>query len=440
MKNKIILLLFIFILIFSISFRKVNAENEEWKTFQNSSGEKMIFTTMNGDTVDFQKRVGRYEYRVVLSEKKSIDISFNGRRMSFVRFLESTSYYFFYGSIYTDYDNNPKETIPYILRLRKNFSTINYYYDRSDEVSGMAHIQNLFEFGADNIVSLELVNGTYVFPSYSGVYRLIQYDDDLNIVSSLDVGDKETYPTVAYDRIDYTNPDGTHLYFDKDFNVVGKYESISVSGYYELLTSCMVNGEYYTIGSVFSEPGLYELDDGIHDKITVTITASISLNGQSNGNTYKDYVEYKVTGGCVMINDEPAYLNGTVSRPGRYTIRVTGLNGYVNEMNFIVSPELYTEIDDGGVLSIGDTINFSGIVKLNGTQISNGYVLKEAGSYVLDLCADDIVIEEIRFTVPEVLTTKESQNKIYYIMGAIAVILATVTLVIIIKSNKKKKH
>ena len=96
MKIKIILFLFIFVLMSSLNLERVNAENEEWRVFENSSGEKMIFNTLNGDSVEFQKKVGSYEYRVVLSEKKSIDIDFSRRRLSFVRFLESTSYYFFY--------------------------------------------------------------------------------------------------------------------------------------------------------------------------------------------------------------------------------------------------------------------------------------------------------------------------------------------------------
>ena len=440
MKNKLILIVFLFTLLFSLGFINVKAETEEWKTFETSSGEKMLFETYNGDTVDFQKKIGYYDYRVVLGDKKLMRIDFSGKRISFIRFLESTSYYFLYGSIYNDYENNSKETIPYIVRIDKNFNSIYYYYDKNDDVSGMAHIQNLFEFGANNIVSLEFVNGSYVFPQYYGLYRLVQYDEDLNILSSLDVGENETYPSIAYDRLDYMYPDGSHVYFDKDFNLVGKYESFSVSGYYELMTSCKVNGTYYLVGTVFNEPGIYELDDGKHDKISVTITASVSLTGQSIGNAYKDYVEYKVTGGNVTINNEPAYLNGTVSKPGKYTIKVTGLNGYANETNFIISPELYTEIENGGTLSIGDQLEFSGVAKLNGTIVSSGYVLKEPGSYILDLCADDVVIEEIRFTVPEVFVTKESKTRIYIIMSIVIVLLAgSLTAYLIIGKKKKKK-
>ena len=441
MKNRIILLLFLFTLLFSFGYKQVSAETEEWRTFENSSGKKMLFETYNGDTVDFQKKVGFYEYRIILGDKKVMSINFSGQRISFVRFLESTSYYYLYGSIYPDYENDNKETTPYIIRIDKNFNTIYYYYDRSDEVSGMAHIQNLFEFGANNIVSLEFVSGSYVFPAYYGVYRLVQYDEDLNVLSTLDVGERETYPSIAYDRIDYMYPDGTHVYFDKYFNLVGKYESLTVNGYYELMTSCKVNGDDYQVGSVFSEPGIYELDDGVHEKITVTVTASVSLTGESIGNAYKDYVEYKVTGGNVMVNDEPAYLNGTISKPGKYKITVSGLNGYVNETNFIISPELYTKVEDGGTLSIGDELNFTGAAKLNGTYVSSGYVLKEPGSYILDLCADDIVVEEIRFTVPEVFVTRQGKTTIYIVMGTIivALVLGLTTSLILIKRKARNK-
>lgn len=400
----------------------------------------MVFETNNGDNVQFQKKRGQYEYRAVLNEKRALAIDLKNERLSFVRFLETTSYYFLYGSYYVDYENDGKTTIPYIVRIEKNFSNVLYYFDKSDDIYGMAHMSNLFEFGADNLVALEFVSGTYTFPEYYGLYRLVQYDQDFNILSYIDCGEHEAYPTIAYDRIDYMNGDGTHIYFDKEFNRVSKYSSISVVGYFELMEECLVNGERYSIGSVFSEPGNYELDDEEHEPITVTVLAEISLTGELNGKAYKNYVEYKVSGGDVMINDEPVYLNGTVSRPGKYLIKVSGLNGYTLEKEFLITPELYTSISDGGSLSIGDTIQFAGKASLNGTTISSGYVLREPGSYILELKADDEVIEEIRFTVPDVLVTNDSKIKIYIGMGSLIIILSAILAVLIIVGNKKKKR
>ena len=436
MKNKILLFIFILVLLFSFDIKDTIAEESEWNVVMLSNGSTMSYETLNGDMVEFQKRLNKYEYRIVISDNKIMNLDLKNKRIGKVNFLESTSFYYFYGSVYNDYDSGNKDTTPFILRFEKNFTNLSYYYDK--DVSGQAHVDSLFEFGANNMVSLEFVQGTHSFSEYIGLYRLFQYDEDMNVISSIDVGEHANKPCIAYDRIDYMNPDGSHIYFDKEFNQVPKYDSFTVSGHYELLCSCKVNGVDCLVGSVFSDPGIYELDDGIHNPITVTISANINLTGQKINDVYKDYVEYKVTGGNVMINEEPVYLNGIVSRPGKYKLKVSGLNGYINEVDFIVSPELYTEIENGGTLSIGDTIQFSGTAKLNGTEVSSGYVLKEAGSYVLDLCADDIVIEEIIFTVPELFVTNESKTRIYIVMGAIIILIVAglTTSLILVKRRK----
>ena len=433
-------ILSIILLSFFLTFTiPVKALDESWTTFRKSNGEYFTYETKNGDTVKLEKKDGETKYRFVLNNNKTLYIEIENKAFAFVSFFESSSYFFLYGACYREIDTFSRDAYkPFIIRMDKDLSNSLLHLDTRENIGNTPYYTSMMEFGADNLIVSELYNGTFNGITYTGLYVLHSFDENLNITSSIDVADSEITLSVAYDCIDIKDARNNHIYFDNKFNLIDSYKrEETVEGYFELLTDTIVNEEYYPVGTIFSTPGVYVLEDGYHERKIISLNPTITITGEMEGEYYKDSITYQVSGGIVEINGETGNLNGTIYKPGSYTMKVKGIDGYLTQKAFVILPEFLTPIENN-TLNVGDTLKFTGNGILNGTTIDSGYVIETPGSYTFYLLAGDRVIEEIKFSVPSVIVTNETKNGVYVTYICIGTIILIIILIFLLLNRKKK--
>jgi len=439
--KKIILAFLLIFALFTLNFTKVSASEVEYATLKET-------TTKSGDSLKVNKVVGEYKFVLVLNDSIAVDLKTEGKNFGFCSIYESTNYYCIYGSLKEG--SNYKEVKPFFYVIGKGLDTTSeiYYYDgindKNSEFGDLAFVCDLIEYEVDCFALTMLVDGefnTKIAFTYSGRYKLYSVTKDK--IVSVDIDPTQDLPSlsIAYNLIDVSDMYDNHYYFDKDLSLKKTYDKEeTTTGAFVILTDTTVNGTLYSKGTGFSTPGIYELDDGVHEKKTITLDAIVS--GVDDGKVYTSYVDFKVSGGDVYLNDEPSYLNGTVSKTGVYSIKVVGVNGYLKVVSFSIAPTLITTVSDGGTLNIGDTIEFTGEAKLNNTVISSGYRLDEAGVYSLSLILGDKTYETITFTVPEVEVTVRAKTGLYITLSIIGVLLIATCVFVTVKSlnSKKRRH
>ncbi|MCB9498826.1 MAG: hypothetical protein H6687_02945 [Bacillales bacterium] len=428
--KKIIVFLIIMALTLTLNIKNVKAEEKV--------DEPVYYTLLesslkNGGKIAIQRENENFTYRTVLNDKTAMTIDFGGMNIGWVKFMESSSYYLFFGSLMDDF--NVTKTYPYILRINKDFS--NYKLYKNMDVSGPAYCLSLLEFSSGKFIVTEFVEGRFSFGMYLGYYRLFSMDDDLNVLSSIDIGDKECDLSIAYDVIEIKRTDKTITYFDREFNIVSDYDrEVTEYGTFELLAPSLVNGISYDIGASFNTPGEYILNDGLHEERIVHLYPEIK--GVKEGEEYDDYIAYQISGGNIYVNGNPAYLNGTIAEVGSYTITIKGLGDFEEIVNFKILPALISSIETGDSLDIGDEILFTGKATLNGDEIESGYTILNAGAYELCLYSDGIIEKTVYFSVAEE-EVKENSKVWVYIVEGLAVVSLGVTCFFIFRRKKVKK-
>lgn len=399
------------------------------------------FTTLDGDSLSLDRSRGNmpYSYRANLNDKTYIDIDLRGYNWGNLNFFESSKYYIFYGSMMKE-QYNFRTQIPFIIRLEKNLSSYKVHFN--DSITGFGYVNSMIEFPAGSFVSVENIEGEYYFGEYTGRYSLFSYDEDFNIIRSLDVASSDCTISVFYNLIELKTDDEKTYYFDREFNRYDTYPTeLDVEGNFELTTDSVVNDIKYEIGTSFNVPGTYKISDGVHP--TLTVNLSPIVEGVKDGMSYESYVEYKVSGGSVSLNDKPVYLNGLVSEVGDYVLKVSGLNGYIKTYSFTIEPRLITDIEDGGTLYIGDELSFTGYATINdGEFITNNYEITTPGTYKISLYAskESGVYKVLYINVPEVRVTKTDKAWAYTVLGlSIAGVGLAIAYLIVADKKRKKK-
>ena len=395
------------------------------------------FETEDGDTIKFD-RSNLYNYRIVINEDKMIEPDLRHLNWGTIKMCEATYDYLFYGSMQEENDYRTQK--PFIVKVKKDFSQHQVYFN--DDVTGPAYVLNLTEFPIGQYIATELVkDGSFSILGYSGEYKLISYDDNLNIVASIDCGTKDSTLSIAYDTIEVKMYDGELFYFDKEFNMLETYEKeMNKVGYFEIYNDMLVNEINTKKGTSFNMPGIYHLKDETHEEVTINLDALVE--GITDGGVYRDYVEYKISGGTVSLNGESVYLNGLISETGDYELVIKGLDGYEKTYHFTISPKLITDIEDGGTMYIGDEIVFTGYARINdGEYITNSYNIEESGTFKLSLYANKSgeAQETLYFNVPEVQIRKEDKTWVYIVLSISGLGMGVgIFFMIYIESRKKK--
>ena len=434
MKKFLFLFTLLSLAFISMSFTlKAHADDIEiydhLKTFETRSGDSL--------SLDRSRDTSYYKYRANMNDSKALDIDLRGYNWGNLLFTESNKYYLFYGSMLKSPDDF-RSQVPFIIRLEKDLSKYIVYFN--DSVENFGYMTSLIEYPTNNFIAIENISGDYYFGTYSGKYELFSFDEDLTVKSSIYVTSKECRVNVAVDTIEVETDEGDKYYFDDEFNLISDFSlEKNAVGSFTIYKDSYVNDKYQTAGTSFNTPGNYTIRD---DKYTYTIHLKEKVMGVENGHKYKEYVEYKSTGGTIYLNGDTVYLNGLISEVGEYTLKVTGLNGYESIYNFEIEPTLITEITDGSTLSIGDTLKFTGYIRINdGDYITDLYEIKTSGTYKLSLYKDKTSepLETIYFNVPELTVTKRDMTWAYIILSVAIAGTALASVIIALSYKRKKK-
>lgn len=434
-------LFFIFTIIIYLLFinnNKVFADS--YHTYTKFNNEEIMITSEEGNTYRFETD-GNRNYRISLNSSLYLDLDILlNKEIFLVNTFESSSYIYLYGSIFKS-DYNLNETIPYIIRVDKELDYYNYYLN-SESYSNLNHFNSLIEFSEDMIVATLFYNGTFNF-YYIGNYKLISFDRAFKEISSINLGVNEVSVSIYYDRLEVKDSYNNKTYFDREFNIEeSPNDNEIINGYLELDTDCIVNNKEYEIGTIFTEPGYYILNDGVHPKKKILLKPVIEINGDKNDSgEYTDYINYKVSGGKLYINSNESYLNGVIKEPNNYSLLIVGVDNYKITYNFTIIPKLLTEIN--GEKEVGDSINFTGVGYLNGELIESGYTINKSGSYEFKLILDNKEISKYSFIVKDNLSEQQiddsdNNNIIIYVLYSTLGVLSISLIYSVVKIIKNK--
>lgn len=394
------------------------------------------FEAENGDIITFD-RSNLYNYRIVVNSSSAVSVDLRHLNWGTIKFLETSQDYLFYGSMMEGTEFRTQ--IPFMVKLRKDFSSHIIYFN--DDAASPGYVYTVVEYPAGEFVAVELVEGDYTFGYYYGKYKLFSFDSSLNVISSIDCGNRDSSLSIAYDVIEVKQNDGKTFYFDKDFNMLDGYEKeINKEGFFEIYQDLDVNGVNSKIGTTFNIPGVYKLNDGIHDEVTINL--EVKVEGIEDSATYNDYVSYKISGGSATLNGESVYLNGLITNTGNYNLEIKGIDGYTKNYRFTICPKLITEVEDGGTMYIGDEISFTGYARINdGEYITGSYDIKESGTYKLALYAEKSseASSILYFSVPEIQIRNQDKTWVYIILSLSVIGMGIGIFLMIYSETKKKK-
>lgn len=422
--KKVLMIMFMLLFVSLFNLNRVSADDLVYYSLIKNE-------TKSGEEINFERNNENLLFRVTVDNNVAIDIDLEGKNIQWIFFLESTSYYLYYGSLMTGYDI--MNTVPFIVRIEKDLSDYKIITDLN--TTGSAYYMTILEFNMDEFIVTELYDGVFNYGVYDGYCRLISMDKDLSMTTSIECGKVVAKTSIVYDTIEVVRQDTSISYFDKEFNLLDTYlKEITYYGNFTLSTETIVDGVKYPLGTSFNIPGTYVLSDGVHDNRIVTLKPIVT--GVKNEGEYRSVVRFKVSGGDVYLNDEPIYLNGVVSEIGEYTIKIKGNNDYVENISFRILPTLISDIETGDILAIGDEIKFKGSALLNGEEITSGYIIETGGSYELNLVLNGKVEETIYFTVNEAVISENNKIWIYIVAGSAAILLS-VGIFFIVKNRRK---
>lgn len=395
------------------------------KTYQ---AEK-IFKTSFGDIITLES-LSPISYRLNYNSSLAIDIeitSLYSNPILFMEFYEGDDNYIFYG--YVGDKQNEKDTIGYVYIIEKDFSSYELYSHSEVGLSSSIDYILSYPYGYISIFEKERID-EYEYT------KVLIVDYDFNIINEkeLDVL-LTTKPSILYNYLVCETPD--IIYLDEELNIYNDYKcEISKTGDFTLFSDTYVNGLLYKRGSHFSTPGIYTLSSLSSDSIILTIDPLIE--GIEEKGSYDKYVEFKVSGGEVYLDNKKTYLNGIVMSEGWHTLKVLGVGGYTKEISFLIKPRIITDISSS--LKDGDIISFSGYIKVDDSDfIEEEFECKE-GSHKIELYADKETEPVDTYYID--VGPKLSKKKLTLIYCIEGVLLGSIVLILVItiRSDIKKRR
>lgn len=195
-----------------------------------------------------------------------------------------------------------------------------------------------------------------------------------------------------------------------------------------------LNDEPYVSMTPILTPGNYCLridgEGGYQETISFILHATI--DNVAEGAFVTGPIRIFTNGTTVFINDYP-YGNQALTKAGTYQLRVLGVNGYLQQFQFHITPEVM------GVQSEREyhtpfEFFVNGEGELNGIKVSGAVEISEAGNYELNLFCADQVFETIRFSL--VMPEEEQGEKTPFPIGMILFgICAVIGLVLLLKKH-----
>ena len=413
--------------LFTLNIKKVNAS-----TFK----EIISATSLDGNNIKLLEDENK-EYKILLNDTKALSLDVSKKEFYTISFSETTSYYFLYGSLKEDITKKNDKEYAILIRIPKTFDNFDLLIKEGRGYG--SRFKDLYEFyNRDNFVVLYIDDALSISQSESNIYLM---NDKLEIIDEarLELHEVTIKPYYNLIEVKCLDQDQSIRYINASFMTEDKeYDKYKeYIGMFRVCSNMLVNGQKTNIGDTFTMPGKYTFTlDGLNKKEILLIPR---ITGIENDKYYDDSIEYSISGGNIYLNDELSFNSGSLSNPGKYELKICGINGYIQVYNFVIKPKLFTNISDGGTLNIGDTLVFSGSAKLNNEVITSGKKIEKAGTYRFILFVDDLVFETIEFTVNEEVIPKKTRNVSLFIFLSLLIVTIGITVFFIIRENMRRR-
>ena len=140
-------------------------------------------------------------------------------------------------------------------------------------------------------------------------------------------------------------------------------------------------------------------ENGYEQEITFTIV--LDTDGVTDESIYTDPVSPTFSGGTATLNGE-AFESGTeITDVGEYTLLITGVNGFIEEINFTIAPVI-TGLQNGVTKDPGFVPNITGegiTLELNDEPYAIGTPITTPGLHMLVIYGENGYEQEITFTI-----------------------------------------
>jgi len=300
-----------------------------------------------------------------------------------------------------------------------------YFYDDLNHVYAVNELLETEQMTSRNFIS----QGTFQMQMQGKVYINQQ------LMDSIDITEPGFYDIELMDQSFYYL---MHLELrpliegiaDGDF----REEPITINTHGE----CYLNGNPYLIGSEITRPGNYQLDIygalNYHEQIHFTLLPT--MEGVSDGDVTKNAIRITSNATSMTLNGE-AYQSEMITFPGIYELITFGESFYSDTITFTILPS---------VTGVGNEMNYEEAIhiKVNGTAFLNGERMSsdtdiiESGSYQIVTMLNDLVVEELYFTVTIPSPIEEYEETIVANDDVVKVFLGVLILIGLFLMIKKK--
>ena len=251
------------------------------------------------------------------------------------------------------------------------------------------------------------------FPLSNGDTVNINYDftfnESVNVINNnivLESGTHFLYNLGTYEFLINDTYSYNKLIITTTNTLISSYNAKAFnSNFIPILTgslSSKLNGQTY-LGTPITTPGLHTLviygENGYEQEITFTII--LETDGVTDEITYTESVTPTFSGGTATLNGE-AFESGTeITDVGEYTLLITGVNGFIEEINFTIAP-IVTGLQNGVTKDPGFIPNITGegiILELNEEPYTIGEPITTPGLHTLVIYGENGYEQEITFII-----------------------------------------
>lgn len=236
----------------------------------------------------------------------------------------------------------------------------------------------------------------YFFTAFDQNYNQIN-----EIVIDQEMKDEHVTETLYLFKYDYQDHfDGA---IDEQFNYYKASDHLDIatnttytnSIFLPIINEATLNDETIENGHLIDFPGHYNLT---YNDMNYEFTVTPSIEGVVNQGVYQEAVTVYVSSGEVYLNND-AFLSGeTVTNPGNYTLRVSGINGFEESLSFQITANLRGVINEH-TYQHPIQISFNGNGYLNNQYVESPVIVDEVGEYVLQVKGTNSYLETVQFTM-----------------------------------------
>ena len=196
-----------------------------------------------------------------------------------------------------------------------------------------------------------------------------------------------------------------------------------------------LNDTLITAPYTVNAPGHYTL---IHDRAYTRFTIHPDVNGVEPGMVYTRPVQIEYAFGQAVLNHEPYASNELISIPGTYTFGMY-IEDYIYEIPFTLKANV-TGIKHLETYDEPVTIQFSGEGYLNNQFIHSGHVVSEPGRYTLKVFGVNQYLETHTFEIKDIDATSFNIEWVEMgLLGGSVVLGAGLIIDSIVRRIKKKR-